>query len=206
MPPARRTVSDRPDSQGRSAQRTAASSEKSRAWPRWCHGLTERARPGQESPDPSGCPWRVRWTKGRAIPAGCGENGAAVHGGDELLSIVPAGEELLVEAKVPNQDIGFIRTGMRVKVKLATFPYQEYGMVEGTVSKISPNAVNEKDAGLVFPVQVRLKQHSVSVKGQEVPLTPGMVATAEIVTRQKTVLSFLLDPISGSWDRAFSVR
>lgn len=134
------------------------------------------------------------------------KTGAAVHVGDELLSIVPAGEELLVEAKVPNQDIGFIKTGMRVKVKLATFPYQEYGMVEGRVSKISPNAVNEKDAGLVFPVQVQLKQHTLRVNGQEVPLTPGMAATAEIVTRQKTVLSFLLDPITGSWDRAFSIR
>lgn len=134
------------------------------------------------------------------------KTGASVHAGDELLSIVPAGDELLVEAKVPNQDIGFIKTGMRVKVKLATFPYQEYGMVEGTVSKISPNAVNEKDLGLVFPVQVKLKQHSVRVNGQEVPLTPGMAATAEIVTRQKTVLSFLLDPITGSWDKAFSIR
>jgi HlyD family secretion protein len=134
------------------------------------------------------------------------KTGAAVHAGDELLSIVPAGEELLVEAKVPNQDIGFIKKGMRVKVKLATFPYQEYGMVEGSVSKISPNAVNEKEAGMVFPVQVQLKQHSVRVKGQEVSLTPGMAATAEIITRQKTVLSFLLDPITGSWDRAFSVR
>lgn len=134
------------------------------------------------------------------------KTGAAVHAGDELLSIVPAGEELLVEAKVPNQDIGFIKMGMRVKVKLATFPYQEYGMLEGSVSKISPNAVNEKEAGLVFPVQVKLKQHSVRVNGQEVSLTPGMAATAEIVTRQKTVLSFLLDPITGSWDRAFSVR
>ena len=134
------------------------------------------------------------------------KTGAAVHAGDELLSIVPAGEELLVEAKVPNQDIGFIKTGMRVKVKLATFPYQEYGMVEGTVSKISPNAVNEKDGSLVFPVQVQLKQHAVQVNGQAVPLTPGMATTAEIVTRQKTVLSFLLDPIAGSWDRAFSVR
>ena len=134
------------------------------------------------------------------------KTGAAVHAGDELLSIVPASEELLVEAKVPNQDIGFIKTGMRVKVKLATFPYQEYGMVEGTVSKISPNAVSEQEAGLVFPVQVRLKQHFVKVNGQEVSLAPGMAATAEIVTRQKTVLSFLLDPITGSWDRAFSVR
>jgi len=134
------------------------------------------------------------------------KTGAAVHAGDELLSIVPAGEELLVEAKVPNQDIGFIKSGMRVKVKLATFPYQEFGMVEGMVSKISPNAVNEKDVGLVFPVKVQLKQHFVRVNGQEVPLAPGMAATAEIVTRQKTVLSFLLDPITGSWDRAFSVR
>ncbi|MBD1821660.1 hypothetical protein H6F51_04000 [Cyanobacteria bacterium FACHB-DQ100] len=67
-------------------------------------------------------------------------------------------------------------------------------------------STNEKEAGLVFPVQVRLKQHSVRVNGQEVPLTPGMAATAEVVTRQKTVLSFLLDPITGSWDRAFSVR
>jgi HlyD family secretion protein len=134
------------------------------------------------------------------------KTGALVHPGDELLSIVPAGEKLLVEAKVPNQDIGFIRSGMPVKVKLATFPYQEYGMVEGTVSKISPNAVNEKDVGLVFPVQVQLKQRSVKVNGSDVPLTPGMAATAEIVTRQKTVLSFLLDPITASWDRAFSVR
>lgn len=131
--------------------------------------------------------------------------GSLVHSGDELLSIAPDAEELLVEAKVPNQDIGFVRHQMKAKVKLATFPYQEYGMLEGTVSKISPNAVNEKDAGLVFPVQVKLKQRSVLVNGQHVQLTPGMATTAEIVTRQKTVLSFLLDPITASWDRGFSV-
>ncbi|NJK51882.1 MAG: HlyD family type I secretion periplasmic adaptor subunit [Leptolyngbyaceae cyanobacterium SU_3_3] len=134
------------------------------------------------------------------------QTGAAVQAGDELFSIVPAGEKLLVEAKALNQDIGFIRLGMRVKVKLATFPYQEYGMIEGTVSKISPNAVNEKDVGLVFPVQVQLQRSSIGVNDRAVPLTPGMAATAEIVTRQKTVLSFLLDPIAASWDRAFSVR
>jgi HlyD family secretion protein len=134
------------------------------------------------------------------------QTGAAVQPGDELFSIVPAGEKLLVEAKALNQDIGFIRLGMRVKVKLATFPYQEYGMIEGTVSKISPNAVNEKDVGLVFPVQVQLQRSSIGVNDRAVPLTPGMAATAEIVTRQKTVLSFLLDPIAASWDRAFSVR
>jgi HlyD family secretion protein len=132
--------------------------------------------------------------------------GATVQPGEELLSIVPEGEELILEAKVLNQDIGFVRPGMRVKIKLATFPYQEFGMVEGTISKISPNAVNEPNVGLVFPVQVRLRQQAVQVKGQNVAIAPGMEATAEIVTRQKTVLSFLLDPITASWDRAFSVR
>lgn len=132
--------------------------------------------------------------------------GAGVQPGEELLSILPDGEDLLLEAKVQNQDIGFVRSGMRVKVKLATFPYQEFGMVEGMVSKISPNAVNEQNQGLVFPVQIQFKQKSVWVKGREVPLTPGMAATGEIVTRQKTVLSFLLDPITASWDQAFSIR
>lgn len=134
------------------------------------------------------------------------KTGATVQPGDEVLSIVPDGEELILEAKVQNQDIGFVRPGMRVKVKLATFPYQEFGMIEGTVSRVSPNAVNEPNAGLVFPVQVRLKQRSVRANDREVLLSPGMSATAEIVTRQKTVMSFLLDPITASWDRAFSVR
>lgn len=134
------------------------------------------------------------------------KTGSTVQPGDEVLSIVPDGEELIVEAKVQNQDVGFVRLGMKVKVKLATFPYQEFGMVEGTVSKVSPNAVNEQNGELVFPVQVRLKQRSVKTHDQEVLLSPGMAATAEIVTRQKTVMSFLLDPVTASWDRAFSVR
>ena len=134
------------------------------------------------------------------------KTGSTVQSGDEVLSIVPDGEELILEANVQNQDIGFVRSGMKVKVKLATFPYQEFGMVEGVVSKVSPNAVNQPNVGLVFPVQVRLKQRSVRANDREVLLSPGMTASAEIVTRQKTVMSFLLDPITANWDRAFSVR
>jgi HlyD family secretion protein len=134
------------------------------------------------------------------------KTGATVQAGDELLSIVPQGETLKLEAKVQNRDIGFIKRGMRTKVKLETFPYQEFGMLEGTIDQISPNAIPDKDLGLVFPVSVKLHQQTVPVKGREVPLSPGMTSTAEIVTRQKTVLSFLLDPITASLDQAFSVR
>lgn len=129
-----------------------------------------------------------------------------VQAGEELLSILPQGEELLLEVKVLNRDIGFIREGMRAKVKLATFPFQEFGTINGEVVKVSPNATTDKDLGLVFPTRIKLDKHSINVRGQEVKLTPGMSASGEIVTRQKSVLTFLIEPVTRRFSEAFSVR
>jgi multidrug efflux pump subunit AcrA (membrane-fusion protein) len=129
-----------------------------------------------------------------------------VQSGEELLSILPAGEEMLLEVKVLNRDIGFINQGMKAKVKIATFPFQEFGVVEGEVLQISPNAIIDKELGLVFPTRIKLSKHSVNVRGQEVEFSPGMVANAEIVTRQKSVLTFILEPITRRFSEAFSVR
>lgn len=129
-----------------------------------------------------------------------------VQNGEELLSILPKGEEIVLEAKVLNRDIGFIQAGMPAKIKLATFPYQEFGIIEGVVEKVSPNAIVEKDVGLVFPVRVKLKKHAIDVRGAKVELTPGMAATAEIVTRQKSILTFLVEPVTRRFSEAFSVR
>ncbi|MFM7427337.1 MAG: HlyD family type I secretion periplasmic adaptor subunit [Elainella sp.] len=130
----------------------------------------------------------------------------AVAPGQELLSILPNDEDLLLQVKLLNRDIGFISPGMRVKVKLATFPFQEFGTIEGEVVQVSPNATPDKDLGPVFDTKVRLKQTSVIVHGKPVELTPGMAATAEIVTRQRSVLTFLLEPITRRFDEAFTAR
>ena len=129
-----------------------------------------------------------------------------VQGGEELLSILPAGEEILLEVKVLNRDIGFIRPGMTAKVKMATFPFQEFGTVEGKVVQISPNAVVDQEMGLVFPTRIQLNQHSVNVRGEEVAFTPGMSANGEIVTRQKSILTFIIEPVTRRFSEAFSVR
>jgi HlyD family secretion protein len=129
-----------------------------------------------------------------------------VQAGEELVSIVPKDENIVLEVKILNRDIGFIKEGMRAKVKLATFSYQEFGIVEGTVIGVSPNAIVEKDVGLVFPTRVRLNKRAVDVRGQSVNFTPGMQATAEIVTRKKSVLDFLIEPITRRFSEAFSVR
>ncbi|MBW4504931.1 MAG: HlyD family efflux transporter periplasmic adaptor subunit [Scytonematopsis contorta HA4267-MV1] len=135
-----------------------------------------------------------------------------IQTGDELFSIVPDGEQLIVEVKVNNKDIGFVKEikdenkKMLARVKLATFPYQEFGTLEGKVEKVSPNATSDKDGNLFYTARISINQQSAKGKIQKVLLTPGMAATAEIVIRQKTIMSFLLEPIITNWDKAFSVR
>jgi HlyD family secretion protein len=134
-----------------------------------------------------------------------------VQQGEELLSILPQEQDLVMEVKVMNQDKGFIQKGMRAKVKLATFPYQEFGVIEGEVVDISPNAVIERDengreTGPVFPARLKLSKRSIPVRGQAVDLTPGMAGAADIVTRKKSILSFVLEPITKKFSEAFSAR
>lgn len=134
-----------------------------------------------------------------------------VQQGEELLSVLPKDQPIVLEVKVPNKDIAFIRQGMRAKAKLVTFPYQEFGIVEGEVIQVSPDAVVEKDetgreAGLVYPTRIRLNKRAIMVHGKEVQLSPGMAASAEIVTRQKSILTFLTEPVTRRFNEAFSVR
>ena len=129
-----------------------------------------------------------------------------VQSGEELLSILPQGKELQLEVKVLNRDIGFIHEGMRAKVKMATFPFQEFGTIEGEVVQVSPNAVVDRELGLVFPTRIQLRKHSIQVRGQEVAFTPGMSATGEIVTRKKSILTFIIEPVTRRFSEAFSVR
>jgi len=111
-----------------------------------------------------------------------------VQAGEELLSILPDGEELLLEVKVLNRDIGFIREGMKAKVKMATFPFQEFGTINGEVVKVSPNAIVDKELGLIFPRE--LGSINTSGVGSKCSVYPGMSATGEIVTRKKSILTF----------------
>ncbi|NDJ18797.1 HlyD family efflux transporter periplasmic adaptor subunit [Myxacorys almedinensis] len=135
----------------------------------------------------------------------------SIQPGEDLLSVSPSEQNLVLEVKVMNRDIGFIHPGQKAKVKLATFPYQEFGVIEGEVLDVSPDAVverdeNGRDLGPVFPAKILLSKTVIPVRGREVELTPGMAATADIVTRKKSILSFLIEPVTRRFSEAFSVR
>jgi hemolysin D len=122
--------------------------------------------------------------------------GAVVKPADPIMVIVPRGQELMVEAMVLNKDIGFVHEGQSVEVKLEAFPFTRYGIVEGTVERISRDSVENEQLGLVFPCLVKLSQSHVSVGAKRVSLAPGFAATAEIKTGNRRIIEFLLSPLS----------
>lgn len=122
--------------------------------------------------------------------------GGVVKPADALLVIVPKGAELLVEAMVLNRDIGFVHEGQRAEVKLEAFPFTRYGVVTGTVERISRDAIENKEMGLVFPCLVKLSRADIAIGATRVALAPGFAATAEIKTGRRRIIEYLLSPLS----------
>jgi hemolysin D len=121
--------------------------------------------------------------------------GGVVTPAQPLLAVVPGKETLEVEATVLNKDIGFVKPGQHVTVKIDSFPYTRYGYLDGVVESVSHDAAQDEKAGLVFPARVRLKQSHLSIDGVRVALTPGMSLSAEIKTGKRRVISYLLSPL-----------
>jgi HlyD family secretion protein len=131
-----------------------------------------------------------------------------VQSGEELLSILPEGKEPLLEVDLPNQYRGFVDEKMNAKVKIDAFPYQEYGVIEGTVVYVSPYAVvkDKNSSKEVYPTRIKLHKVTIKTRGKDKLLTPGMEATGEIVMRQKSILSLLIEPIIRKFDEVFSQK
>jgi HlyD family secretion protein len=123
--------------------------------------------------------------------------GEIVRRGQQLMTLVPANSSLLIEARVSNKDIGFVEKGQRAKLKLAAFPFQDYGVIEGTVSEVEvhPKQEPEKDKESFYLVRVIPSRTWIKAKGRKVPFVSGMEVTTEIVLRRRSVLVMMIDPL-----------
>lgn len=122
--------------------------------------------------------------------------GGVVKPADPLMVLVPRRGDLIVEARVLNRDIGFVREGQRVEVKLEAFPFTRYGVVHGVVERISRDAVNDDKEGLVYPAMVRLSRPWIEVEGRRIPLSAGLASTVEIKTGKRRIIDYLLSPLA----------
>jgi len=120
--------------------------------------------------------------------------GGVVTTAQSLMEIVPD-DALEVEARLQNKDIGFVHVGQHAAVKIEAFPYTRYGFLNGTITEVSNNSVQDKKLGLTFPVRIRLETNRIHVDSRWIQLTPGMAVTADISTGKRSVIGYFLDPV-----------
>jgi hemolysin D len=120
--------------------------------------------------------------------------GGVVTEAQALMVIVPTDVAVEVEAFLENQDIGFVNAGQQAEVKVQTFPYTKYGIIHGTVTSVSNDAINDEKRGLIYSTRVKLARSTMMVESKEVNLSAGMAVTVEIKTGTRRVIEYFLKP------------
>jgi len=118
--------------------------------------------------------------------------GGVVQPGKDIVEIVPLDDSLVLDARVQPRDIAFIHPGQKANVKFTAYDFSIYGGLEADVENISPDSVVD-DKGNAYYV-VRVRTHLTGFN-EKLPIIPGMTAEVDILTGQKTVLSYLLKPV-----------
>jgi hemolysin D len=133
--------------------------------------------------------------------------GEVISAGQSLMSIVPKGTKLIAEVKVNNKDLSYIHPNQRVSLMIDAFPYQKFGRLHGHVIAISPSTIapqqQDRDPTPKYVVRIKSEKDFMQDGNKVIPLRAGMTLTADIITRDKNVLSFFTEPLNFSFDRAF---
>jgi HlyD family secretion protein len=126
---------------------------------------------------------------------------------DPILKIVP-NNSLLAEVYITNKDIGFVKEGMPVDVRVDSFPFSEFGDIKGKLINVGSDALppDQIHNYYRFPARVEIDRQTIDVKGKEVPLQSGMSVSANIITRKRSVLSIFTDLFSRKVDSLKNVR
>lgn len=132
--------------------------------------------------------------------------GGVIQPGDTIADIVPVDDRLVIEAKLPTHDIGFVRPGQRVSVRLATAEAARFGTLEGEVERVSPDALHGREGPPYYRVRIRTERDHFAEGDLRYHLFPGMQVTCSIRTGSRTVLQYLLDPYVNTLGQALRER
>lgn len=125
--------------------------------------------------------------------------GGVIPPNGDLMEIVPLDDHLLIEARLSPRDIAFIHPGQRALVKITAYDYAIYGGLEGEVETISPDTIQDKVKPEIVYYRVFIRTHQdylVNKKGHKFSISPGMVASVDIKTGEKTIMDYLIKPFN----------
>lgn len=132
--------------------------------------------------------------------------GGVIQPGADLIEIVPVDDQLLVEARVSPSDIAFIRPGQKATVKLTAYDYSIYGGLEAKLEHISADSLLNERGEPYYLIRVRTNQNYLGKDEKKLAVMPGMVASVDIVTGDKTVLQYIMKPLLKTTERALRER
>ena len=136
--------------------------------------------------------------------------GAVLRAGDEIMQLLPTGDDLIIEARLRAADIGFVRPGMPATIKLDAFDYSIYGALDGVVTYVSPDALTERTPQGEQPYyRTHIRVGGKRFKGEKadrIVMQPGMTATVEVITGRHTVLDYLLKPVKKTMSESLGER
>ena len=134
--------------------------------------------------------------------------GGVIKPGGSILDLVPTKDSLIVEARLPNSDIGFVKVNQEAVVKLSSADSVNFGQINGKVIQISPDTEqDENDKRIVFyKILVETEQGYFQSKNRIYQLVPGVKVVASIQIGQRTVANYLLSPFMGTMDQTFQER
>lgn len=121
--------------------------------------------------------------------------GGTIQPGMDLIEIVPLDDTLLIEAKITPADIAFLRPNQQATVKFTAYDFTIYGGLDADLEHISADSITDEKGNAFYLVRLRTKKNYLGSEDRQLPIIPGMVASVDILTGKKTILSYLLKPI-----------
>jgi len=133
--------------------------------------------------------------------------GGVIRPGEPIMEVVPLDDTLLIEARIRPADIAFLHPGQAAMVKITAYDFSIYGGLQGIVEQISADTIQgEHEQESFYKVKLRTKTNALTYRGAKLPIIPGMTASIDILTGQKTVLDYLLKPILKAKQNALRER
>lgn len=133
--------------------------------------------------------------------------GGVTQSGQELMEIVPLDDTLLIEAEIRPSDVAFLSAGQEATVKLTAYDFSIYGGLTGIVSRISADtSINEQTGDSFYRIIVQTEDTILGNADAPLPIIPGMVASVDILTGEKSILDYLLKPLVKARDEALRER
>lgn len=129
-----------------------------------------------------------------------------IRPGDAIMEIVPLDEQLVVEARIKPSDVAFLHPGQKATVKITAYDFSIYGGLEGELTGISADTITDEQGESFYQIRVTTNDNTITRNGQDLPIIPGMVASIDILTGEKTVMEYIMKPLVKTLSQAMSER